>query len=338
MNKLEIKYHNPQFYYLIVISLLLFLLSGCFAHLSHRAKGDQFYTQKDYGAALNEYNLAFKEFQNDRDFLMNLAQTYWKLNHLKECEATLNKVLAINKNDLEALRKLAMLYNFAKMFDKAEKLYIRILNIDKKDVVARNNLGIILAKHRKFNAALKQFEFCIKEKETFPDPFLNTANLYSQNLNDDETAYYFYEKFLNLAPNANLANDVKNWIKEYDLMHTGENYRALSLDHFFKGEKFLRSAEFEKALTEYKKAAKLFKDARYFFKCGLMEKELGDYNKAIEDIQHSLDINPNDFECRYVLGWVYKLAGNNKLAKKQWELVLKAAPENKKAMKALKTL
>jgi tetratricopeptide (TPR) repeat protein len=327
-----------RFTRLILFLILVTAMLGCASPEKHRKKGDIFFEQQAYAQALTEYSQTKNVYLTNRDFQMKCARIYWELNKLPECKQALDRVLQLKSDDLEALRLLAMVYSLARKNDELVPLYLKIIELDPKDPIAYNNLGILYQKNRKFDLAMEKFSQALSVNDEYPDAYLNLGNLFTQEMKDDATAYYYYSQFMKLAPTSNLAADVKSWLHEYDLVNTGENKKAISLGNYFQGEKYLQKAEFEKALAEFKRALAVYSEARYYFKCGFVEKELGLYGDAVTHLKEAIRLDATNTDYLYQLGWVYKLKGETDLARAQWEHVLRLDAEHQKARKALSVL
>lgn len=318
---------------------MMIVATGCLVTPeSYRKKGDTFYQNEEYEKALENYEKAYKDLKSDSEFELQLARTYWKTNKIPECQKTLLGILEYRPDFVEAYRLLVQVYTLMKNFQKVVETYETIVELDPSDVVAQNNLGILYSKLKKPNEAIACFQTCMRLQPDYAEAYINLANVYAQNLRDDDTAYYFYKKFTELKPNSSRTAAVRNWLSDYDLTHTGENKRAISLEHFFKGEALLVKAEFEAALEMYQKALTQFNHPDYYYKVGYVQKELGDYDKAIVSLNKAIEMEPRNQEYRYYLGWVYKLAGQTEEAKSQWEIVLRNDPEHRRARKALALL
>ncbi|MFC1849616.1 tetratricopeptide repeat protein [candidate division CSSED10-310 bacterium] len=326
----------------IAIQLLLFVFVfqplSCVAPITHQKRGDSFYQQAQYQQALVEYTKAAQEMDVNRDILMKLAQTHWQLRQLHDCEATLQKIIKMRPADREALQLLTKIYQTQERFEALENIFLALVRINPRDVDALNNLGCLYQKMRKLERAIEHFKLCLKYKPDFPEPYLNCADVYAQDLLDDDTASYFYQRYLSLDPTSPAATVTRKWLQDYQKVHPVESYRARSLKHYYQGEQYLHDQEYGLALREYQIAFELQSDPEYLFKSGLAHKELRNYDEACELILEAIEADPDNLDYLYALGWVYKRKGDIDNARAQWQLILKHDPNHSQAIKALSIL
>jgi Tfp pilus assembly protein PilF len=109
----------------------------------------------------------------------------------------------------EALVELGRLYIQQEKFQEGKRLTETALKIHPRSARLLNNMGVILASEQ--NHCLEALPFfleAIKADSTVAEPFLN-AGLCFQQVNERSKMRYFWEKFLQLAPDAPQAREVR---------------------------------------------------------------------------------------------------------------------------------
>ncbi len=112
------------------------------------------------------------------------------------------KSLEVNPNFVLALTNLAGLYIQENKLEEAEKLFLKALQIEKRSLDLSsiyNNLGIIYAKKKEFNRAIKKFEKAVSLNPKSADAYYNLSLVY-QEKGKNNKASLFFEKAIQLNP------------------------------------------------------------------------------------------------------------------------------------------
>ena len=190
----------------------------------------------------------------------------------------------------------------------------------------------------------------LKEKiENNPSDIENRIDLgifYFQ-LQEYEKAKQLFEEVLKIDPNNALAHydlgkalivqgdkdkGITECEKSLELGFDDINvYRTLSVEYFNK-------RELKKALKMYENIKRLEpKDDMAYYACGIIYMGLKNGWKAREEFKKAVEINPNNTEAHYELGWLYT-DYDVEYAKKELQKVLELDPNHEGAKKELKRL
>lgn len=121
-----------------------------------------------------------------------------------------NQALIVKSSEAEAARETALTTAAAAQADaeKARQEAIR------EEANSHYNLGVILAKHRKPEAAEKQFIACLNLVPEDADAHYNLGILYDGALKSRSKAISHYKRFLDLTPAGPDADKVAQWLEE----------------------------------------------------------------------------------------------------------------------------
>ncbi|MCX7833208.1 MAG: tetratricopeptide repeat protein [Ignavibacteria bacterium] len=72
----------------------------------------------------------------------------------------------------------------------------------------------------------------------------------------------------------------------------------------------------------YKKFVKVYssKDAEFYYNRGIAYRYKGDYDRAIQDYNKAIEINPNDADAYYYRGLAYEKLGKKEEAERDFEI------------------
>ncbi len=161
--------------------------------MTHNLIGDIYYSKQNYDKALTSYKKALEK-ENKPYILEDVAKTYIALNQYKECE----KILLEN-------------------------------DIDNKSYYLYYYMGYAQEKLKKYKAALKSYQSYFEKYDSEDEEVIFRIGYNYSQIQDSETAIYWYEKLLNINP---------------------KNYNTLfNVALLYKTEK-----EYKKALESFKKS------------------------------------------------------------------------------------
>ena len=208
-----------------------------------------------------------KQFKIIFEQLVNLYQT----GHQKLILEKSPELLKYFPDEPKLLNILGATYASLKHYDDALKFYKKCIRFDANNIEVLNNIGILYRDINQFENSLKYFNKAISLDDKVASTHNNLGTLYALTKNLDNAEKYF-----------------KNSIKlDSNFLDAYLNLGSLYFDKF----------DFDAALYYFKKIIK--KDASYFFmnivyeKMGLILKEKGDTEKAIDYLNKSLLIKEN---------------------------------------------
>ncbi|MDT8390234.1 MAG: hypothetical protein RRC34_06975 [Lentisphaeria bacterium] len=121
-----------------------------------------------------------------------------------------NQALMMKRTEADAAREEALKTAAAARAD-AEQAHQKAL---REEADSHYNLGVVLAKHRKFEAAEKQFLACLNVLPDDADAHYNLGILYEGALKSRSKAARHYKRFLELRPMGPDTEKVSQWLEE----------------------------------------------------------------------------------------------------------------------------
>lgn len=121
-----------------------------------------------------------------------------------------NQILQLKQTEAEAAREAA-LKTVSTVRVEAEEARQKAIREEAK---SHYNLGVVLARHRKSEAAAKQFQACLALTPEDADAHYNLGILYEGPLKSRSKAISHYKRFLELRPSGSDADKVSTWLEE----------------------------------------------------------------------------------------------------------------------------
>ena len=244
------------------------------------------------------------------DALLVLADIYYALGDQDNIMLTLNKATEIAPLDSRPVIKLAEL-SFLQGNSNMSNAYLdKALELNPINPQAYYMRGIICMSKNDTVQALKQFMKARNQDDTFIDPVLQIASIYAAQRNP--MARDFYDLAIQLEPDNNASY--------YDLaMYLQDN------------------GDPEKALQIYDTLeVRMPGNYQVLFNKGYVNLVyLLEYDKAIEEFDKALAINPKSIDALLNKGVAYEQKGNYKKAKSIYLQILKDNPNYQLAIDAL---
>lgn len=262
------------------------------------------------GNAIRDINSALSIDGKNVDALLVLADIYYALGDQDNILLTLNKASEIAPLDSRPIIKLAELSFLQGNSNMANAYLDKALELNSINPQAYYMRGIICMSKNDTVQALKQFMKARSQDDTFIDPVLQIANIYSAQRNP--MARDFYALALQMEPD--------NLGTYYDLaMFLQDNGNP------------------EKALEIYDTLdVRMPGNYQVLFNKGYVNLVyLLDYDKAIEEFDKALEINPKSVDALLNKGVAYEQKGNYKKAKSIYLQILKDNPNYQLAIDAL---
>ena len=242
--------------------------------------------------------------------MLVLADIYYALGDQDNILLTLNKATEIDPLDSRPLVKLAELSFLQGNSTMANAYLDKALQLNNINPQAYYMRGIICMSKNDTVQALKQFMKARSQDDTFIDPVLQIASIYSAQRNP--MAKDFYGQALQMEPDNNAIF--------YDLaMYMQDN------------------GEPEKALEIYDTLdARMPGSYQILFNKGYVNLVyLLDYDQAIVEFDKALEINPKSVDALLNKGVAYEQKGDYKHAKSIYLQILKDNPNYQLAIDAL---
>ena len=262
------------------------------------------------GNAIRDINSALSIDGKNIDALLVLADIYYALGDQDNILLTLNKATEIAPLDTRPIIKLAELSFLQGNINMANAYLDKALELKSINPQAYYMRGIICMSKNDTVQALKQFMNARNQDDTFIDPVLQIANIYSAQRNP--LAKDFYALAIAMEPD--------NYSTYYDLaMYLQDN------------------GDPEKALEIYDTLnARMPGNYQVLFNKGYVNLVyLFDYDTAIDNFDKALEINPKSVDALLNKGVAYEQKGNYKQAKSIYLQILKDNPNYQLAIDAL---
>lgn len=226
-----------------------------------------------------------------------------------------NKALEENPNNGEAHFYLAQCYREKEEFEKmlphiaaAETLYTKkagkMEELRKETWTKLFEAGKAKASEEKWEEARDDFELAIKVYPSRYEAYSNSGYVW-QHLADNDSAYYYYSKAYEMAPDemlvienfASLCYSIKNYDKAEELylvILSKDPQHASAMGRL--GDIYGLKGEFEKAVDYYNRALAIENDnCGLWFNLGVLYfQEIKDNDNAIRAFSRTVDLCPED--------------------------------------------
>ncbi|UCG92797.1 MAG: tetratricopeptide repeat protein, partial [candidate division WOR-3 bacterium] len=252
----------------------------------------------------------------------DLVRQYYTLGENEKAIQTIEKVKSLSGTlSEENLVKILALEAYIKHdWDLAINYYNRLISINPQDISAHLTIGTIYyQKKMVYDKGIAEFE---KVLELDPQGLTHNTS-YTYNVlgwaylrkNEFEKAHTAFKKYVALLPNQvyplNCLADFYLIVGNYDqaitnLKQSLEINPEFTLTLKLLGETYLAKGMYNKAFVSYKRYLALAigasKKAEAHFYLAKFYYVKDDYNKALQECQQSLDLNPESIEAHWIQG------------------------------------
>jgi tetratricopeptide (TPR) repeat protein len=246
-------------------------------------KGDEYYYDKKYNEAIENYQKALNIDGQNINALSGLGNVYFLLgDYLKSIEYY-SKVLTIEPNYTKNQYSLGLAYLELAQYEKAIEYFQEALENDPENEWLNLNIGSAYLNIGEYNLAVKYFLRALDLEPKFTQAYyyLGLTHFYLENYGQ---AIFNYEKVLEI--------DLDYFLAYYQL---GWTYYILGKD--------------EKAIEYYQKGLELKQDDNYYvfgynnLSLALIAQKR--YQEAINYLQKALSYEPDNFNTHFNLGYAY---------------------------------
>lgn len=261
----------------------------------------------------------------------------FKLDETGLAEKYLNRVLMTDSQNIEIHSLLASVYSRQRNYEAAVLSYKKVIELNDNKDEAHLGLGLVYLSMRRYKEAMPSLKKAIQLNSDYAEYYYQVGNIH-ESLKEYTKACDAYERFLDSKPE-------KPWDAYY---HLGLCRRELSeyenaitaFQGALKGnpqdvkinqdlaQSFLKAAQYEKAEEIYKFLAQLTpEDATLYYRTILsMYNEAKMHNKAIEAAKKIIELDPNNADSVYNLGYMYVILNKHKEAIQTFKRVLELRP------------
>ncbi|HOP06255.1 MAG TPA: tetratricopeptide repeat protein [candidate division Zixibacteria bacterium] len=221
----------------------------------------------------------FTQNTDSLKFYLNQGRDQFKKRHYEQAYESLQKVLGYDPTSYEAIKMLAVsAINIGKAED-GRKLFEKAYQINPKDKDICNNLGALYSNLGQSTRALEFYQQAYQ---------IDTANaLLMTNMGQEYLKLGQVGKAIPLLQRAFPLEPEKPIIA------------------YLLGNCFAAAEINDSALYYYNKALEKKKtDAELYYRLGTVQRKLGKTDDAVESFQRSLDIDPNQRDCKQALAMI----------------------------------
>lgn len=245
-----------------------------------------------------DYVIANKEdTEGISQIYIQKASILFTLNDFENSKIFYNKALEINDNNDKTITSQALigLSNVSENPKDALNLLNRAIEIDTESGLAYGARGAIYLEQENIESAFKDFQKAKKYDSYNPDIYFNLGQLYANHSNEIDSATYYFEKAIKLAPQA----------QNNDMINTNLGV----LKH--------RSGKLDEALEHFKTAEKLnSKNDLLLFNYSMLLSDMEKNSEALDKINKAISINPRDQEYYNLKGSIFIAQSNLKDAER----------------------
>lgn len=215
------------------------------------------------------------------EIYIDLAMEYENLNNYTKAIAILKEALSQDPKNESVVYELAYCYDQIKELDNSINCFLAYLDEEPYSFTAWYNLANAYARVNKNEEAIWAYEYCIVVNEDFSPAYFNLGNTYME-INKFEEALESYFKCLEIDGDDGMT-----------YCSIGECYEELS--------------ELEESYKAYVKSSELLPQlADAWLGRGIVNDLMGNYAKAIAEIQTAIDLEPDNFSYYHALAGAYE--------------------------------
>lgn len=333
---------------ILILSLGALAAGGC-SHFAakHVARGDAYFDQRNYAAAIDEYTQATRFQPDDPHLIRQLGFAHKAVGHRADAYTFLQKARDIDPADtavrltlasmfladgrfgpatteasavlskapksLDALNLLGSAYLAEKQPAKALETFRKITDVAPRDARGPYLVGLALLAKPDVPAATRSFEAALSLSPSFVDPLAQLVRIDVAS-NHPDVAVARVKKQIGIAgDSANL--------------------------HELLGTVYLARGDRERADSAFRKAIALSpRSAESLARLGALDLAGGKSDQALAVADSSLKVDPKNLNALLTQGVAYEQQGDTKRAKQAYEAALKVNPRYVDAANNLATL
>lgn len=262
---------------------------------------------KRYKESLKDYNIIIKREPEDISVYNNRGLVYEELNNYKLAEKDYKKVLALNPYHSTANNNLGELYEKLNRYEEALECYTKQLQIEEDDYYYINRAWCYMRLYR-YSEAERDFNTIIQANPQNLYAYNGMGKMYMQQKNYEKALEYF-----------KILLDIDN-----------TDYSKYTYDNIYDCYKKLKEDKLaEKYITEA--IEKYPNDESFYLTRGLFYSNHNENEKALEDYEKAISINPKYSYAYNNMGIVYCDMKQYEKAIMFYEKALKFKPNNDKA-------
>ncbi len=292
---------------------------------------------KEYGNALNASEQAIKYLpKKDAEYVIfayaTRASIYLNLEDTIKALNDYDKAIRIKPDESDLYEKRAQLYYELDKYDLSDADYRKMIELKPGETMGYMGLGRNANAQKKWDDAIKQFDYVTKLSSDYPSGYSYRAESYiglekwneatddiisALNLDWDRTALYL----------ASLLKDPAFTILVSKIKIQTAKFPNDAKWPYIAGTLYEQNKQYEKAIEYYKTANNKEVSPTVYQRMSVCQYEIGDYEAALNSIDMALNIDSTDLSYMARKANIYYEMGNVKSAITEWDKVLTAQPE-----------
>lgn len=294
--------------------------------------------QEEYGLALTATNTAIKHIPSkDKEFVSFAYSTRARVNlclgdtvrALKDC----SQAIKILPEDAKVYNQRAQIYYEQKKYDLADADYTKMISIDEGDVMGYMGIGRNANVQKRWDDAIKQFDYVIKLSPDYSSGYSFRAESYvgkkqydkaiddvlkALSIDGDLKAYYYLQI---LADSAYTKTVAKLKIEK----NKAPNDYTWG---FYLGIVYESAEKYHNAIEAYKSSLALENNDVLAYRLANCYDELGDYDLALSYCNQAISIDSTDTDYIFYKANIENNAGKEKEAISTMDTYIEKNPES----------
>ena len=263
-----------------------------------------YYAKEDYSSALTNINKALnllpKKDKEYRAFAYNVRSRLYKILGEDEKALTdLSKSVELQPENTDFLEERAQIYFEREEYELSNKDYKKISELDEGSVMGYMGVGRNAMKQKRYDDALKQFDYVVKMASDYASGYSFRAEAYIKkgeynkaaddivvalDIDNDNKAFYLLSE---IADSAKMVMEAK-------LKAKGLKDKNSPKWQLYLGIVNEEVENYEKAIEYYKKAMELYPASYYAYRIYVCYEAMGDYPHALEHIDYAIEMDSTD--------------------------------------------
>ena len=275
-------------------------------------RANLYYEKGKYDYAIADLKFAIKIDSLNPEYRHLISDAYLNYGHAQEAESALNDVLRLFPERIPTLLKLAELKYILEEYDGSILTVNEIVRIDPQNAEAYFMLGMDFLALKDQARAINSFQTAVELDSKLTDAWIYLGELYEER--KDPKALQYYESAILSNPESMQARHAKAYYLQNhnDIPGAIELYRAIIIED------------------------KSYTDA--YLNSGILYLELDSLDKAYEQFNLLVGINPTNHYGFYYRGVVNEKQGKKEAALKDYSSAHNLNNQDKKVKEALESL
>ena len=295
--------------------------TGC--AMCYYSRGHLFDMQSLQSKAVKDFVEAARLEPRNDFYHIRLAHTYNSIGNYSESLKEYIKAVGIDPLNVENRKYLADFYKEQKLYDLAIAEYDKILKINRDNFTYYFNRADIYFEKGDYLNAVKDYSNSIDKS---PDQLLSI-----------ELYFYRAKAYLKLRQTDKALEDLNYLISALETHYKSDKQSICNVQNFMedyykmRGDVFLEAGNFDYAAKNYKtiidSCSEPYDVSVGYLGMGTLYFARNDYDKALENLNKSIELFDADAESYRLRGKIYEKMGKRNLAEKDYVMANKLTPD-----------